>query len=77
MNDLRGMLLIMAGLLIVSGLLVGAAAFLWPFIGKWRWPGDLVIQRGNVTCFFPLATMILLSVGLTLLLNVLIRLFRR
>ena len=42
-----------------------------------RLPGDIRIQRGNLTCFFPLATTILLSVVLTVLLNLLIRQFKK
>jgi hypothetical protein len=42
-----------------------------------RLPGDIRIQRGNLTCFFPLATTILLSIGLTVLLNILVRLLKK
>jgi hypothetical protein len=42
-----------------------------------RLPGDIRIQRGNLACFFPLATSILLSVVLTVLLNFLVRLFKK
>ena len=42
-----------------------------------RLPGDIRIQRGNLTCFFPLATTILLSIGLTILLNLILRLFKK
>ncbi len=36
-------------------------------------PGDLVIQRPNVTVYFPLGMMILVSLVLTFLLNLLLR----
>jgi hypothetical protein len=36
-------------------------------------PGDIRIVRENFTCIFPLATMILLSIILTVGLNLLIR----
>lgn len=42
-----------------------------------RLPGDIRIQRGNLTCIFPLATTILLSIGLTILLNLILRLFKK
>ncbi len=42
-----------------------------------RLPGDIRIQRGNLTCFFPLATMIILSIALTVLLNLILRLFKK
>ena len=36
-----------------------------PWVG--RLPGDIYIQRGNFTFYFPLATSLLLSVVLTLI----------
>jgi len=38
-----------------------------------RLPGDLRFERGNLTCFAPLATMLLLSLLLTLAVNLLQR----
>jgi Protein of unknown function (DUF2905) len=54
-----GLLIVLAGVVL---LLVGHV----PWIG--RLPGDIHIQRGNFTFYFPLATSLLLSVVLTLLL---------
>lgn len=65
MNDV-GKLLIVLGLLVA---LVGVALVLVgriPWLG--RLPGDIHIQRGNWTFYFPLATSLLLSVVLTLVL---------
>ena len=63
-----GKLLLIAGLIIAGiGLLMMAGI---PF---GRLPGDIVIRRGNGTFYFPLATSILLSIILTLLLAVLRR----
>jgi hypothetical protein len=63
-----GKLLLVAGLVIAGiGLLMMAGI---PF---GRLPGDIVIRRGNGTFYFPLATSILLSIILTLLLAVLRR----
>jgi len=42
-----------------------------------RLPGDIHIQNGNFTFYFPLASSILISIVLTILLNVIIRLFRK
>ena len=52
---------------IVLALLGGLLLFVGriPFLG--RLPGDIVIERGNITFYFPLATSILISVLLTLL----------
>lgn len=38
-----------------------------------RLPGDIRFQSGNVTVFLPLVSMLLLSVVLTLLVNVILR----
>ena len=46
-----------------------------PFLGKL--PGDLVIRRGGVTIFFPIVTCIVLSIVLTVLLNLIFWIFRR
>lgn len=57
-------------------LLVALGAVLWvgpkvPLLG--RLPGDIVIKRDNFTFYFPLTTMLLLSLLLTLVLNLLWR----
>ena len=73
MNDLGavGRLLIGAGLLLA---LVGVVLLLAgrvPFLG--RLPGDFVFRRGPVTVYVPLLTSLLLSVLLTLALNIFLR----
>jgi hypothetical protein len=42
-----------------------------------RLPGDIRIERDGFSFYFPLATFILISIGLTILLNLLARLFKR
>ncbi len=74
---------IIARMLIIFGLLITLVGLLILFLGRlgaWgfgRLPGDIVIHKGNFSCFFPLTSMILLSVLLTLLLNLLARLLGR
>lgn len=60
--------------LVVGGLLYLTGRFGMP-LG--RLPGDIRIVRGNTTIFFPLGTSILLSLILTILLNIIIRCWRR
>lgn len=64
-------------LLLVFGLLLAGIGLLILLSDKVGWigrlPGDIVIKRGNYSFYFPLATCILISVVLTLL----IWLFRR
>jgi hypothetical protein len=61
------------GLLVLGGLvwLMGKV----PLLGNL--PGDVRIQRGNVSCYFPLATMIIVSILLTVILNIILRLLRK
>jgi hypothetical protein len=55
----------MARFLVVLGLVILVAGPLWPYlsqIGLGRLPGDIVIERKNVTFYFPLMTCLLVSV---------------
>ncbi len=65
---------------ILIGLFFLAFGLLFLLIGRvpglGRLPGDILIQRGNFVFFFPLATSILLSLVITLLLNLVLRLWR-
>ncbi|HEY7649623.1 MAG TPA: DUF2905 domain-containing protein [Methylomirabilota bacterium] len=64
MSDI-GKLLLVFGLLIAGVGLVLMLAGRIPGVG--RLPGDIYIQRGNWTFYFPLATSLLLSVVLTVI----------
>ena len=58
-------------LLIIFGLALVALGLLWPVmdkIGLGRLPGDIVIERDNFRLHIPLATSLLVSVVLSLLL---------
>ena len=55
----------MARFLIVLGLVIVVIGLLWPYLnqlGLGRLPGDIVIERENMTFYFPLMTCLLLSV---------------
>ena len=66
--DPLGRLLIIAGILLAGlGLLIVVGPNL-PALGKL--PGDIHIDRGSVQVYIPLGTMILVSIVLTILLNV-------
>jgi hypothetical protein len=63
-----GKILILAGgLLLVIGLLVELGLPLG------RLPGDIRYSNGNVTIYAPIATGLLLSIALTIVLNLLLR----
>jgi hypothetical protein len=63
--------------LVLLGLLIAAAGVLLLFSDKIGWigrlPGDITIRRGNFTFYFPLATCLIISA----LLSLLIWLFRK
>ena len=66
-----GRLLIIGGVLLaVIGVLLVAAPNI-PFLG--RLPGDIRVDSENVRVFIPLGTMLVVSVVLTILLNLLAR----
>jgi Protein of unknown function (DUF2905) len=57
-------LVVVGGLLTLLGKLSGGSVFGW--IGKL--PGDLLFKRDHVTLYFPLATSILISIALSVIL---------
>jgi hypothetical protein len=69
MNQQTGKYMIFFGALII---VIGLIIYLFPNAFKWfgRLPGDVRINKGNVKVFFPIVTMILLSLLLTLILNI-------
>ena len=66
-----GKSLIVVGLLLVVFGIVVSLAPRFPWLG--RLPGDVWIERKNFTFAFPLATSLILSVLLTILLNLFFR----
>ncbi len=65
----------MRRLLILAGLVLLIAGLLWPWLersGWWRWigrlPGDIRIEREGSFFFFPITTMILISIIVSLVL---------
>ncbi len=58
-------------MLIVVGLAIVALGVLWPWLrrlGLGHLPGDIVIERGHFTLYMPLATGLLVSLVLSLIL---------
>ena len=58
----------MERLLIVLGLGIVVLGLLWPYLGRiglGRLPGDIAIQRDNMTFYFPLVTCLLLSLAVS------------
>ena len=73
MSEMGRWLMLAGGALLVVGVLVWLGGRL-PWFGNL--PGDIVVKRDNFTLYAPLGTMLLLSVLLTIVLNVIARLFR-
>ncbi len=57
------LMIIMGGVLMLAG----------KFTGLGRLPGDVLIQKGNFTFYFPVVSMLVLSLLLTLILNIIMR----
>jgi hypothetical protein len=53
--------------------LIGAGLLLASKLGISRLPGDLVVKRGNFTLYAPIGLMIVLSLALTIFLNLFLR----
>lgn len=72
----RTLLIVGIGLAVIGGalMLLGRLPFLQS-LGNL--PGDLRIEGQGFTCFIPIVSMILISVVLTIILNIIIRLLNR
>lgn len=67
-----GLLVVVGGVfIVVVGLLIYAGGLRW--FG--RLPGDIRYESGNVRVYFPIVSMLLVSVALTLLFSLLRRFF--
>ncbi|WP_444677168.1 DUF2905 domain-containing protein [Halomonas sp. E19] len=61
----------MSRTLIVIGLCIVAIGLLWPWLSRLPFgqlPGDIAIRRENFSFYFPITTMILISLALSALL---------
>ena len=65
--------------IIIIGLILLVAGLLWPWLGKLplgRLPGDIIINRPHLKVYIPIASMIAISIIISVLLW-LLRIFRR
>lgn len=70
-----GRILLVSGLgIALLGLLFMIAPRFFPWLGNL--PGDIKYESDNVRVYFPIATMILISIIGTILLNIIVRLFQ-
>jgi hypothetical protein len=57
--------------LIAIGVVLVAVGLLWPWLtrlGLGRLPGDIIVERGNFSFYFPLVTCVIVSVVLSFIL---------
>ena len=64
-------LIILGAILLIIGAVLQFAPWLFGWFGKL--PGDISIESGSVRIFVPITSMLLVSIALTLLLNLLNR----
>ena len=66
-------------IMVLGGCLFLAGLLLYFFHDKLKWvghlPGDIRIERDNFRFYFPFTTMLIVSVVITLLVNIIKRLF--
>ena len=64
--------IIMQKILIILGIVILVIGLLYPYIkkiGLGQLPGDIIFKSGNSTFLFPVVTCIIISVVLTIILN--------
>ncbi|MCD6238238.1 MAG: DUF2905 domain-containing protein [Thermotoga sp.] len=74
MFNMIGKSLVIFGIIVI---IAGIVMIFWgkiPFLGKL--PGDIVIKKKTVTIYIPIITCILISIILTIVLNIIGRLFK-
>jgi hypothetical protein len=61
----------LGNILIIGGTLAVLLGIILKLSGKFKWigklPGDMIIHKGNLTFYFPLATCLLISLFLSLI----------
>lgn len=75
MSDFARLLIIIGLVITFAGVLILIAIRFFPWLGNL--PGDIRIEGENYRIYIPLATMLLVSILASILLNIVIRIFRR
>jgi hypothetical protein len=60
-------------ILLVFGVVLALMGAALIFLGRFNLPGDLTFRTGNVTVLIPLATSVILSIVLTVAVNLFLR----
>ena len=73
-EGLGKILLIFGGVIVIIGLLLIFSQHL-PFFGKL--PGDIFIKKDNFSFYFPIVTFLIISILLTVIVNIILYFFRK
>lgn len=76
LQSLGKVLVLLGAMVVLAGGLLVLLGLAWRG-GLPRMPGDILWRKGNFTFYFPLVTTLLLSVVLTLVVNLIARFWRR
>lgn len=75
MADFARILIIIGLVIVFMGVLLLISVRFFPWLGNL--PGDIRIERENINVYVPLATMLLVSLLASIVLNIVFRIFRR
>jgi len=75
MNDFARILIIVGLVISFAGVLLLVAIRYFPWLGNL--PGDIHFEGENFKFYLPIATMIIVSILASIILNIVIRIFRR
>jgi hypothetical protein len=74
MVGLGKILLIVGGIIVVFGLILLFSQYI-PFLGKL--PGDISIKKDGFSFYFPIVTLLVLSIIITIIVNVILHFLNR
>lgn len=75
MTDFARLLIIIGLVITFVGVLILVAVRFFPWLGNL--PGDIRLEGENSKVYVPLVTMVLISILATIILNIVLRIFRR
>ena len=74
MEGMRKILLIIGGVIVILGLILIFSQHI-PFLGKL--PGDILVKKDGLSFYFPIVTFLILSVLITIIVNVILHFLNR
>jgi hypothetical protein len=73
-EGLGKILLIVGGIIVILGLILVFSQHI-PFLGKL--PGDIFIKKNGFSFYFPIVTMLIISILITIIVNVVLHFMRK